>query len=98
MRQSLGADPDPSNCHGPTGSVTTTLDNSYGNVEHWRLPEEQDIVEGDVCAVPVHRGHERRVIDLGSHPGNAEHRESSRVSSILQIFYEIICKSSPKRW
>ncbi len=54
------------------------------------MPEEQDIVEGDVCAVPVHRGDERRVIDLGSHPGNAEHCESSRVSSILQVFSDII--------
>ncbi len=54
------------------------------------MPEEQDIVEGDVCAVPVHRGDERRVIDLGSHSGYAEHRESSRVSSVLQIFSDII--------
>ena len=97
MRQSLGADPNPSNWCGPTGSVSTALDNSYGNVEHWWLPEEQDIVEGDVCAVPVHRGDERRVIDLGSHPGNAEHSESSRVSGVLQIFSDIISQFKSDR-
>ena len=47
------------------------------------LPEEQNVVEGDVGAVPVHGGDESRVIDLCSHPGDAEHRESSRVPSVL---------------
>ena len=59
----------------------------FVNYLNMLVPEEENIVEGNVRTVPVHGMDEGRVVDLGANAHNCEHGKPPRVPSVLINFH-----------